>query len=112
MAFNPTQGRKQHFCGHCNRYLNKTLFYRHKQLYYDTLARTWNSERVIHPVVVEDKEFSCDIRTPDASSHDVDEQPDFLVIPQPLRTDSISDLDTALIPADHDSEVLSMPYLF
>ena len=109
MAFNPDQERNRHFCAHCNRYLSKTLFFRHKQLYYDTTARTWSSERVIHPVVAEDKEFSCDI---DTSSHDDDMQADLFVIPQAELTDS-SDLhdtvqapDSIPGPEDHDSEVL------
>ena len=86
-------------------------------MYYDNLARTWSSERFIHPVVVEDKEFSCDIHTPDTSSHNVDEQPDFFIA-QGL-TDSVDhdqDCDTVSpdsIPADvEDSEVISITWLF
>ena len=113
MASNSTlKGRKRNYCGHCKRYLNKTQFYRHKQLYYDNLARKWSSERVVHQVVVEDKEFSCDIHSPDISSHDGDEQPDFFISQVDLESTedivSMSPSPDSLIPADvEDSEVLA-----
>ena len=84
-------------------------------MYYDTTARTWSSERVIHPVVAEDKEFSCDI---DTSSHDDDMQADLFIIPQAELTDSSDLHDTAVQapdsipgPEDHDSEVFSLYFV-
>ena len=38
---------------------------------------------MIHPVVVEDRDFSCDVGTPETSSHLVDEQFDFVTQDEP-----------------------------
>lgn len=38
--------RSKYFCGHCNRKLTKTLYFKHKKLYYDIRAKSWNKERV------------------------------------------------------------------
>lgn len=76
------QGRKRLFCGHCNEYLSKTHFYAHKRLYYDSILRKWSSERVVHPLVIQDNDADiqtdfCDHSrsTPGTESND---QPDFL----------------------------------
>ena len=37
----------RYFCGHCNRQLSKTLFFRHKRMFYDRKARKWSDVKVI-----------------------------------------------------------------
>ena len=33
--------RKRHFCEHCNEYVSKTLYHKHKQIYYDQKEKRW-----------------------------------------------------------------------
>lgn len=42
-----SNSRKRLFCGHCKEYVSKSLFYKHKQLYYDEKEKKWCKERVI-----------------------------------------------------------------
>lgn len=39
--------KKKYFCGHCNAFVSKTLYYKHKKLYYDRRAKAWKSNRVV-----------------------------------------------------------------
>ena len=41
VLLSPEMGR--YYCGHCCRFLSKTLFYQHKRLYYDRLSKKWSS---------------------------------------------------------------------
>ena len=34
----------RYFCGHCKEKISKTLYYRHKRLFYDATNRQWRSE--------------------------------------------------------------------
>ena len=43
--------------GHCNELLGKTLYYSHKQLYYDQEARKWSRDHRAH-IATEGEEFS------------------------------------------------------
>ena len=38
--------RKSYFCGHCLQEVFKTLFFKHKKLYYNKHTREWSKERV------------------------------------------------------------------
>ena len=42
-----TRTPTRYFCGHCNRQLSKTLFFRHKRMFFDRKARKWSSVKVI-----------------------------------------------------------------
>ena len=61
MESNSLHERKHRFCGHCYEYQTKTVFYKHKQMYYDRVTWDWSAQRVVHPVVIDDEEFDCDI---------------------------------------------------
>ena len=37
---------RRYYCEHCNQYLSKTLFFKHKRLYYDRLSKKWLSTPV------------------------------------------------------------------
>ena len=37
--------RSKHFCGHCNKKLSKTLYFKHKKLYYNSRNKCWRSKR-------------------------------------------------------------------
>ena len=37
---------RKYLCGHCNEYLGKTLYYKHKQVYYSQEAKRWCAEPV------------------------------------------------------------------
>ena len=59
--------RKRYFCGHCNDYIGKTLYHKHKQVYYNKKEKKWCQERVV--VATDDafvftdgksSSFSCD----------------------------------------------------
>ena len=39
--------RKRLYCGHCEDYVSKTLYYKHKQIYYDDGNKKWSKERVL-----------------------------------------------------------------
>jgi len=39
---------KRHYCGHCNEYLNKTVYYQHKRIYYDKSEKRWSSQQVFN----------------------------------------------------------------
>ena len=45
-----SQGR--YYCGHCDAVLSKTLFFRHKRLFYDRKAKRWSRRRVVDEVLV------------------------------------------------------------
>ena len=36
----------RYFCGHCEQVLTKTLFFKHKRMYYDRAKSVWRKERV------------------------------------------------------------------
>ena len=40
-------GKKRKFCGHCEEYLLNPAFKKHKDIYYDTLAKTWTRKEDI-----------------------------------------------------------------
>lgn len=48
----------KYLCGHCNAELSKTLFYRHKSLYYDAKTKTWSSERLLPDSIVNVEDFT------------------------------------------------------
>lgn len=52
-----------YFCGHCNKQLSKTLYFKHKKLFYDTRGKCWQSERLFlsseHGVFDFDLSDSC-----------------------------------------------------
>ena len=39
--------RKRYLCGHCNEFVCKTIYHKHKQLYYNKEAKKWCTERVV-----------------------------------------------------------------
>ena len=61
---------KRYHCEHCDEYISKTLYYRHRSLYYDKHARKWSKERV-HEVLDGSDCFDVDIDIDD-SDDDVD----------------------------------------
>ena len=38
---------KKYFCGHCKDAVSKTLFFKHKKLYYDRKTKEWKSQRLV-----------------------------------------------------------------
>lgn len=48
--------RKLYLCKHCNQRVSKTLYYRHKRLYYDRSLKSWQKQVV--PYVEDDFNFS------------------------------------------------------
>lgn len=44
--------RGRYFCGHCKTHLSKTVFFRHKRLFYDRKAKRWSRRRVVDEVLV------------------------------------------------------------
>ena len=62
------ESSKQRFCGHCEKYLSKSVYYRHRRLYYNKLTEQWSSTRLFYrdqgdtsdarlpPVLVADEE--------------------------------------------------------
>jgi hypothetical protein len=47
MATSTVKERKRLYCGHCEDYVSKTLYYKHKQIYYDDRSKKWSKERVL-----------------------------------------------------------------
>ena len=43
----PKPRNSLYYCGHCDKQLSKTVFYRHKRLYYDRRSKTWSSCRIL-----------------------------------------------------------------
>ena len=43
------------FCGHCNQYLSRTTFWKHRRLYYDVHSERWTNENLGNYVVEEAK---------------------------------------------------------
>ncbi len=39
--------RKRRLCGHCNQELSNTLYYKHKQQYFDQDTKRWCANRVL-----------------------------------------------------------------
>ena len=39
--------KKEYFCGHCNAAVSKTLFFKHKKLYYDKKLKVWKSMEIL-----------------------------------------------------------------
>ena len=48
---------KKYFCGHCNAPISKTLFFKHKRLFYDPHLKVWKNKRIPPSVDVEDEFF-------------------------------------------------------
>ena len=46
---------KKYFCGHCNAPVSKTLFFKHKKLFYDPNLKVWRSKRIPPAINVEDE---------------------------------------------------------
>ena len=40
--------RGKRFCGHCEEYLSKSVYYRHRRLYYNKSTQQWGSSRVFY----------------------------------------------------------------
>ena len=38
--------RKKYFCDHCNALVSKTLYFKHKKLFYDSHLKIWKSKRI------------------------------------------------------------------
>lgn len=36
------------FCGHCETYVSKSVYYRHRRLYFNKLTNQWSSSRVFY----------------------------------------------------------------
>ena len=51
------RARDNYFCGHCNRLLAKTVFFRHKRMFYDHKAKRWSKKRVVDVSVTESVPF-------------------------------------------------------
>ena len=45
------------YCGHCEKYLTKTVYYKHKRLYYDKTKKEWLPSRVFSQTPNEDSTF-------------------------------------------------------
>jgi len=37
---------KRYFCGHCHQNLSKTVFYKHRRLYFNSRSKEWSEERM------------------------------------------------------------------
>ena len=48
-----SQQRRSYFCEHCDDYVSKTLYFKHKRLYYDRKTKIWSSLRLL-PSGIED----------------------------------------------------------
>ena len=44
----PKPRNSLYYCGHCDKQLSKTVFYRHKRLYYGRRSKTWSYESDIY----------------------------------------------------------------
>ena len=53
-----TRERKRLFCGHCKDYVSKTLYHKHKQLYYTKREKKWCEERVVDSMCTSDDVFT------------------------------------------------------
>ena len=53
-------GTKKYFCGHCKRFVSKTLFFKHKKLYYDHKTKQWKLERLVKIPSESDFEMSAE----------------------------------------------------
>lgn len=49
--------QKKYLCGHCNKLVSKTLYFKHKKLYYDPQRKTWKDTRIPPPVSPDDEFF-------------------------------------------------------
>ena len=38
---------KKYFCEHCDAYLSKTLYFKHKKTYYDRKSKIWRPSRLL-----------------------------------------------------------------
>ena len=38
---------RKYYCGHCETYVSKTLYFKHKRMYYERHSKTWKSTRVL-----------------------------------------------------------------
>lgn len=42
-AENSTFAKKRYYCEHCDEYLSRTIYFKHKQLYFDVNTKKWKS---------------------------------------------------------------------
>ena len=50
--------KRSYFCGHCREVHSKTLFFLHKNLYYDFRSSEWKKERVVPLDLEVESEFN------------------------------------------------------
>ena len=50
-----------YFCGHCKGQLSKTLFFRHKRMFYDWKARKWSDVKVISEDIAAEPSLSLTV---------------------------------------------------
>ena len=38
--------RKRYYCGHCDEYLSKTVYFQHRRLYFEVKCQKWSKKRL------------------------------------------------------------------
>lgn len=66
---------KRHFCGHCHQNLSKTVFYKHRTLYFNSRSKEWSKERMFPAGVLNELSFTI----PDDELLNVMDEPVFIL---------------------------------
>ena len=64
---------KKYVCGHCDKAVSKTLYFKHKKLYYDRLSRSWRVTRLVSSVN-QCEEFDFDENEQDDEDQDIEDE--------------------------------------
>ena len=60
----PAVKRRRIYCGHCEEYLAKSAFYRHKGKYFDADSKTWTTSPAAEDVHASSSDSSVDSQCP------------------------------------------------
>lgn len=52
---------KRHFCGHCHQNLSKTVFYKHRTLYFNSRSKEWSKECMFPAGVLNELSFTIPV---------------------------------------------------
>lgn len=64
--------QKIYVCGHCDSPLSKTLYFKHKKLFYDPHMKVWKNKRIPPPVSIEEEFIFSASQSPEDECRSVD----------------------------------------